>query len=116
MSRGAVSNPDRRRELRPIPIPRDVARLLQPGTRGYRMGACQILVSQVETGWHLSITRRDRLPDWEEVRDARYALVPDEAVMAMLLPPRDQYVNAHEFCLQLYEVPAAYLEAKERLP
>jgi hypothetical protein len=74
------------------------------------MGACRIIVSQQRAGWHLSISREDRLPSWEEVRDARYALVPDAATMALLLPPRSEYVNVHAFCLQLYEIPSEYIE------
>jgi hypothetical protein len=115
MSRGAVTNPDRRRELRPVAIPPDVAAMLEPGTQAFTMGACRILVSRQAIGWHLSISRKDRLPTWEEVRDARYALVPDEALMALLLPPRSEYVNVHEFCLQLYEVPSEYLSVQDTL-
>jgi hypothetical protein len=74
------------------------------------MGPCRIIVSQQKAGWHLSISRTDKLPTWEEVRDARYALVPDSATMALLLPPRSEYVNVHEYCLQLYEIPGEYIE------
>lgn len=110
MSRAALRNPDRRRKFRPVPIPRDVARMLEPGTRAFRMGRCQILVSQQKAGWHLSVSCPDRLPTWEEMRDARYELVPDEATMALLLPPRAAYVNVHDFCLQMYEIPGEYIE------
>lgn len=110
MSRGALTNPDRRRGLREIALPPELRPLLEPGSRAYRMGRCQIIVSRQRAGWHLSVARPDRLPSWEEVRDARYALVPDEATMALLLPPRSEYVNAHEFCLQLYEIPSEYVE------
>lgn len=117
MARGATLNPDRRRELRKVSIPVEVRRLLEPGSRAYSMGRCQIIVSEQAAGWHLSISRPDRLPTWEEVRDARYALVPDEATMALLLPPRAEYVNVHDFCLQLYEIPGEYIEHhQDRLP
>jgi hypothetical protein len=116
VSRAALDNPDRRRELRELEIPADVRALLEPGSRTYMMGACRIIVSQQRAGWHLSISRAKRLPSWEDVRDARYALIPDEALMALLLPPRDEYVNVHEFCLQLYEIPRAYIdELQDRL-
>ena len=115
MSRGATKNPDRRRSLTEITIPEHVAALLEPGSRTYRMGRCRIICSRQRIGWHLTISRPDKLPSWEEVRDARYTLIPDEAVMAMLLPPRGEYVNLHEFCLQLYEIPMSYLLAQDRL-
>jgi hypothetical protein len=113
MSRGAVANPDRRRELREVPIPAALALTLEPGTRAFRFGGCRVLLSKQRAGWHLSISRSDRLPSWEEVRDARYALIPDDATMVMLLPPRREYVNVHEFCFQLYEIPASYIEEEQ---
>jgi hypothetical protein len=114
VSRAATRNPDRRRDLRgPLPIPAHVAAILEPGTRAYTMSGCRILVSQQRAGWHLSVSRGDRLPSWEDVRDARYALIPDDAVMALLLPPRDEYVNVHEFCLQAYEIPREYIDDRQ---
>ena len=110
MSRAAVANPNRRRELREVSIPPHVAALLEPGSRAFRYGGCNVIVSKQRAGWHLSISRKDRLPTWEEMRDARYALVPDEATMALLLPPQSEYVNVHEFCMQMYEIPGEYIE------
>lgn len=54
--------------------------------------------------WHLSASRDDRLPTWDELHDARYALLPDSATMAMILPPKSEYVNKHEYCFHLWEV------------
>jgi hypothetical protein len=54
--------------------------------------------------WHLSIAHRHRYPSWDEIADVRYALVPAEVTMALLLPPPDEYVNAHEFCFHLWEI------------
>ncbi len=116
MSNAALRNPDRRRELREVPISQEVAQLLEPGSRAFRMGPCQIIVSKQRAGWHLSVSRPDRLPTWEEVRDARYELVPDEATMALLLPPKSEYVNVYNFCLQMYEIPNEYIaEHQDRL-
>ena len=54
--------------------------------------------------WHLSISHNRRNPTWEEIRDVRYSLIPDNVMVAMFLPPAEQYVNAHPFCFHLYEV------------
>jgi len=54
--------------------------------------------------WHLSISHPGRYPTWDEIRDARYALLPDQCTMAMLLPPKAQYVNLHKNCFHLHEV------------
>jgi hypothetical protein len=67
-------------------------------------GLSVLLTRTLACGYHLSVAHTDRLPTWDEVRDARYAVVPNEHAMALLLPPRDEYVNVHEHCLQLIEV------------
>lgn len=56
-------------------------------------------------GWHLSISHPTRYPTWEEIRDARYELLPDACTMGMLLPPKAEYVNLHPNCFHLHEVP-----------
>jgi hypothetical protein len=70
----------------------------------YKYGSCRVIVGQEPVGWHISISHHRRLPTWEEVREARYQFVPNEVTMAMMLPPKEHYVNIHEFCFQLYEV------------
>ena len=45
-----------------------------------------------------------RLPTWEEIKDARYLFIPNEVTMALLLPPKEEYVNIHETTMQMYEV------------
>jgi hypothetical protein len=54
--------------------------------------------------WHLSISCARRYPVWDEIRDARYALLPDDITMAMLLPPAGEYVNLHKNCFHLHEI------------
>lgn len=55
-------------------------------------------------GWHLSISHPTRYPVWDEIRDARYDLLPDACTMAMLLPPKGEYVNLHPNCFHLHEI------------
>ena len=62
------------------------------------------LYSAGQLRWHLSISTSYRYPTWDEIREARYALCPDDITMAMLLPPRSQYVNLHPNCFHLHEV------------
>ena len=78
--------------------------------RMYTKGNLQVLVCKEPTGstarllWHLSISHPDRYPTWDEICDARYALLPDDCVMAQLLPPRREYVNLHPNCFHLWEI------------
>ena len=73
-------------------------------TRAFRRGKCNIMISDVDGIWHLSISTPDRLPTWEMVKKVRYDLLPDKATMAMLLPPKAQYVDVHPFCFHLWEI------------
>lgn len=54
--------------------------------------------------WHLSISHPHRYPTWDEIADARYALVPEDVTMAMLPPPPGEYVNEHESCFHLWQI------------
>lgn len=63
--------------------------------------------------WHLSIswqTRNpqpgDRVPSWEEIKEARYRFCPPDLHMAMVLPPLSEYVNYHATTMHLFQVDA----------
>lgn len=72
-----------------------------------------IVGTHPDTGrWHLSVAHPERLPTWAEVSDARYRLVPDSATMVMILPPMAEYVNVHQYCFHLHEIPEAVDTAK----
>ena len=77
---------------------------MEPGTRRFRAGGCNIYVSQSQGGWHLSISHSDRYPTWDEIAEARYDLTPNEVTMALLLPPKEKYLNIHPNCFHLWQV------------
>lgn len=54
--------------------------------------------------WHMSLSRAERYPTWDEQRDARYELLPDVAYVAQVLPPEGQYVNLHPNTFHWYEM------------
>ncbi len=54
--------------------------------------------------WHLSISHPQRYPTWDEMKDARYRLLPDDCYMIQILPPKAQYLNVHERCFHLIEL------------
>jgi hypothetical protein len=86
-------------EIKPVEIPSPMQ-----GVKAYKFGRCKVIVDRRSGYWHLSISHHRQLPSWQELRDARYALIPDEVTMAMLLPPKSEYVNIHEYCFHLHEV------------
>jgi hypothetical protein len=79
---------------------------IEPGARALQKGDLRVILARdpFNARWHLSISCADRYPTWDEICDARYALVPDNATMAMLLPPRSEYVNIHKNCFHLFEI------------
>jgi hypothetical protein len=85
---------------------------IQPGTKRYKMGACSILVSPPyddpkdgwHYGWHLTISRVDRYPSWDEIAKARYSLLDASMNMVMVLPPPEDFINIHNNCFQLHEL------------
>jgi hypothetical protein len=69
------------------------------------------VISSIDDGnLHLSIShRRDdlspgRYPTWDEIVDARYRFCPDNMTMAMLLPPKAEYVNIHSTTFHLWQI------------
>jgi hypothetical protein len=94
------------RRWREIAVPnRDQLRAM--GARmihGYRNGDLAVIVADEPTGWHLSISHPDRYPTWDEIADARYDLLNDHLTMALLLPPRRQYVNLQPNTFHLHEI------------
>lgn len=74
------------------------------GARHFRFGECAILLSRDAGRMHLSISHPNRHPTWEEIRDARYALMHPNMMVAMLLPPPAEYVNVQEHCFHLWEI------------
>lgn len=78
----------------------------EPGARCYARGEARVILGRhpQTRRWHLSISCADRDPTWEEIRDARYSLLPDGIVAAMILPPRAEYVNLHQHTFHLHQV------------
>ena len=52
---------------------------------------------------HLSISHKDRLPTWDEIKEIRERLLPADAFMCIPFPPKKHWVNVHAYCLHLWE-------------
>ena len=76
-----------------------------PYNRAFAWGYCRVFVGEEPTiGWHLSISCPNRYPTLDEIKAARYDLLPLDVTMAMLLPPPDEYVNFHANCFHLHQL------------
>lgn len=55
-------------------------------------------------GWeHVSVSRRDRCPTWEEMCLVKRLFWEDEETVLQFHPPRSRYVNVSENCLHLWK-------------
>lgn len=82
------------------------------GVRFYELGECWIITAREPSGvegqllWHLSISHTDRHPTWDEIKVARYRLLPLDLTFGMILPPPRYYVNVPQqnHVFHLYEI------------
>ncbi len=83
------------------PEPLIVDNLLN-GPAFYTQGGAKIILAREPAGkdgamlWHLSISRPNRHPSWDDIKAARYRLLPHNLDFAVLLPPPGDYVNVPE--------------------
>jgi hypothetical protein len=94
----------------------DEMRLVTQGSRDlelhwFGMGGCTIVLGHEPANggalrWHLTISRRDRHPSWDEIKTAKYRLTGPDMPMAMFLPPAEHYVNfvVQDHVFQLWEL------------
>ena len=68
-------------------------------------GPCRILRSMDGGRLHLSMSCADRYPTWDEIKEIRYTLAPQNVTMVMFLPPPEEFVNVHDFTFHLFETP-----------
>ncbi len=57
---------------------------------------------------HVSMSRADRLPDWAEIGLVRSLFFGQDVDAAMIMPRQSDYINLHEFCLHLWELPVEW--------
>lgn len=54
-------------------------------------------------GWeHVSVSRKDRVPTWDEMCQVKALFWGDEDCVVQFHPPKSEYVNNHPFCLHLW--------------
>lgn len=72
---------------------------LGPDARRFALGQATAFVAHEPAGandellWHLSMSLQHRHPTWDELKYARYKLLPLDLCFAVLLPPPAYYVN-----------------------
>ena len=57
---------------------------------------------------HVSISRPDCYPTWDEIVAVKLELFGDRKDAIMVIPKRENYVNIHENCFHLWESPESW--------
>lgn len=61
------------------------------------------VILSAEMGWdHVSVSRDDRCPTWDEMCWIKDTFFKDAEVVMQLHPAKEHYVNYHPFCLHLW--------------
>ena len=67
-------------------------------------GNLSVIVSKDKGRMHLSISHGRRPPTWSEIKEARYGYLPQVKYAAIILPPKEEYVDVHPFCFHVWEI------------
>ena len=51
---------------------------------------------------HVSVSRRDRIPSWNDLKETKDMFIGRNAEAIQVLPRDRDYVNLHPFCLHLW--------------
>lgn len=63
-------------------------------------------------GWeHVSVSRRDRTPTWEEMCFIKDMVFNDDEIVVQYHPAKTEYVNNHPHCLHMWKPTNAKLPA-----
>lgn len=57
---------------------------------------------------HVALSYPDHYPTWEDIKAVRYAFYPATINVAMMLPQDRDYINVHEYCMQMWQVPVEW--------
>ena len=70
---------------------------------GLRRGQTVFVIASDMLGWeHVSVSRKDRCPTWEEMCQVRAMFWDPEDVVVQYHPRESDYVNNHPNCLHLW--------------
>lgn len=84
---------------------RDIKTLADDGT-AYASGPLRVVFGfrryDGKSWAHLSVSCRDRLPTWDEMKRVKHDFLGPEIVALQVFAPESEWVNIHETCLHLW--------------
>jgi hypothetical protein len=107
--RGSTKIPAMREPILFLILPEDWQELIpiSIGQRRYmKDNEMYVLVSEElrdDEWWrHVSFSRRDRLPSWEDLREVKDIFIGKEKIAVQVLPRKSEYVNIAPYVLNIY--------------
>lgn len=81
-----------------------------------RHGQVLMAIASNAIGWeHVSVSRRDRCPTWEEMCQVKDLFWDGDDCVVQFHPPKTQYVNNHPYCLHLWRQVGAEFPAPPKI-
>lgn len=66
-------------------------------------GQAAFAIASDGAGWeHVSVSRTDRCPTWEEMCQVKAMFWGEDDCVLQYHPPKSEYVNNHPYCLHLW--------------
>lgn len=66
-------------------------------------GQTVFVIASDGAGWeHVSVSRRDRCPTWDEMCQIKSLFWDDDDCIVQYHPPRSEYISNHPYCLHLW--------------
>lgn len=79
-------------------------------------GQTVFVIASDGMGWeHVSVSRRDRCPTWEEMCQVKAIFWGEEDCVVQYHPPASQYVNFHPNCLHMWRPTGCAIPVPESL-
>lgn len=68
-----------------------------------KYGQIVTVIASASFGWeHVSVSRADRCPTWDEMCDVKSLFWDDDDCVIQYHPPKKDHINNHEYCLHLW--------------
>jgi hypothetical protein len=66
-------------------------------------GGAMRVIASVSDGWdHVSVSRRNRCPNWQEMEQIKHLFFNHDETAMQLHVPKSEHINCHPYCLHIW--------------
>ena len=78
-----------------------------PGNRTYRKGRLYVIFGVDAISWggtwlHVSMSRKDRIPNYDEMVEVKKVFIGDHRQAVQVFPKKEKHISIHPNCLHLW--------------